>query len=420
MTLGRLRVRLTLWYAATFAIILLVLGAGVFLAIGVQVARRLDTSLIAATAAVKIATAELEAERAAGRAADAVEELQIPDRALYLFDAAGRPLTPPRVDAWIDTAGRAAAIAGTANVQRTRPDGGQLRLHAERFTTPSGTDYVAVAVAERPQIADQYAWLIGTFGAAALGALVLVLAGGFVLARQSTAPIERSMEQMRRFMADAAHELRTPVTLLRTRTDLALAQPRDPSGDAAAFHAIEREADRLGGIVGDLLLLARADAGERRVVRASLYLDDVASQAVAAVRALAERKGVSLVVGSFEEAQILGDAELVERLLLIVLDNAIKYTPQGGTVRLDVTAHDGKRSVLVSDSGAGIPAEELPRIFERFYRGASARTHGEGSGLGLPIARWIADLHDARISVASDTGGTRVRIDFPPAAVRSL
>jgi len=414
VTLGRLRVRLTLWYAATFAIILLLLGAGVFVAISVQIARRLDASLIAATAAVKTATAELEAERAAGRPADAVEELHIPDRSLYLFDATGQVLTPARVAAWIDTAARGAAVAGRVNLQRKAPDGGQYRLYAERFTTPSGTSYVAGAVAERPQIADQYAWLIGTFGAATLGALILVIAGGFVLARQSTVPVERSVEQMRRFMADAAHELRTPVTLLRTRTEVALAQPRDPAGDAAAFQAIEREADRLGGIVGDLLLLARADAGERRVVRGSLYLDDVASQAVAAVRALAERKGVSLVVGSFEEAQILGDPELVERLLLIVLDNAIKYTPHDGRVRLDVTARDGKRSVIVSDSGVGIPPEELPRVFERFYRGDSTRSQAEGSGLGLPIARWIADLHNARISVSSDSSGTRVQIDFPP------
>jgi signal transduction histidine kinase len=303
-------------------------------------------------------------------------------------------------------------------VQRRAPNGGQLRLHAERFTAPSGTSYVAAAVAVRPQIADQYAWLIGTFSAAALGALILVIAGGILLARQSTVPVERSMEQMRRFMADAAHELRTPVTLLRTRTEVALARPRDPAGDAAAFQGIEREADRLGSIVGDLLLLARADAGERPVARAALFLDDVASQAVAAVRTLAERKGVSLEVGSFDEAQVLGDAELVERLLLIVLDNAVKYTPPGGRVTLDVTARDGKRSVIVSDSGVGIPAEELPRIFERFYRGAGARSHGEGAGLGLPIARWIADLHSARIAVTSDRSGTRVQIDFPPGSVR--
>ena len=413
MTLGRLRVRLTLWYAATFALILLLLGAGLFVAIGTQVSRRIDASLVAATTAIERATHVLEVERAAGGAADAVEELHIPDRELYLFDANGRPITPPHADAWIVDAARAAGTSGSVDVQHETSGRHQLRLHAQRFTGRSAAPYVAIAIAERPDIREQYASLIGIFGAAALAALVLVAVGGFLLARQSTVPVERSMEQMRRFMADAAHELRTPVTILRTRTEVALAHPRDPAGDTAAFQAIEREADRLGGIVGDLLTLARADAGERKVVRGSLYLDDIASQAVASARALAERKGVALVVGSFEEAQIVGDAELVERLVLIILDNAIKYTPEGGRVRLDVTARDGKRSVVVSDSGIGIPADQLPRIFERFYRGDSARSHAEGAGLGLPIARWIAELHGARISVASDATGTRVEIDFP-------
>jgi signal transduction histidine kinase len=415
MTLARLRVRLTLWYAATFVVILLLLGAGIFVAIGVQVSRRLDASLASATAAIIRATRDWEAERAAGQTADAVEELHIPDRSLYLFDAQGRPVIPPQADAGVVAAATAAARSG--RVDTARADSGQheQRIHAERFVAPSGTAYVAVAAAERPGIADQYAGLIGTFGAAALVALVLVVAGGFLLARQSTIPVEQSMEQMRRFMADAAHELRTPVTILRTRTEVALGQPRDPGGDTAAFQAIEREAERLGAIVGDLLTLARADAGERRVVRASLYLDDLASQAVGAAQALAQHKGVSLVVGSFEESRILGDADLVERLVLIVLDNAIKYTPAGGNVRIDVTAHDGKRSVVVSDSGVGIPAEQLPRIFERFYRGDGARSQAEGAGLGLPIARWIADLHGARIAVSSDATGTRVQIDFPPA-----
>ncbi len=397
MTLGRLRVRLTLWYAATFGVILLLLGAGLFLAIGTQVSRRIDASLVSATAAIVRATHDLEAERAAGVAADAVEELHIPDRELYLFEGNGRPVTPAQADTWIIDAARAAATTGGANVQHVGTSGHERRLHAERFTGGSGTSYVAVAVAERPNIREQYASLIGIFGAAALAALVLVAVGGFVLARH------------------AAHELRTPVTILRTRTEIALGRARDPAGDAAVFQAIEREADRLGGIVGDLLTLARADAGERKEAHGSLYLDDVASQAVASARALAERKGVSLVVGSFEETQILGDARLVERLVLIVLDNAIKYTPEGGRVQLDVIARDSKRSVIVSDSGIGISADQLPRIFERFYRGDSARSHAEGAGLGLPIARWIADLHGARITVSSDSTGTRVEIDFPPA-----
>lgn len=415
MTLARLRVRLTLWYAATFAVILLLLGTGLFLAIGSQVSRRIDQSLREATAAVERATDDLETERAAGLAADAVEELQIPDRDLYLFDAKGQAITPTETDDWVRDAARAALAAGNADLHRETATGSESRLHATRFASGTGATYVAVAVAERPNIREQYASLIGIFGAAALAALLLVVVGGFLLARHSTAPVERSLEQMRRFMADAAHELRTPVTILRTRTEIALSRPRDAAGDAAEFQAIEREAHRIGGIVGDLLTLARADAGERKVVRAALYLDDVVSQAVSAVRSLAERKGVALVVGSFDETQTVGDAELIERLVLIVLDNAIKYTPAGGTVRVDVAAPDGKRSVIVSDTGIGIPPDQLPRIFERFYRGEGARTRAEGAGLGLPIARWIADLHGARLAVSSDTQGTRVEIDFRPA-----
>lgn len=418
----RLRLRLTLWYAGVLTLIVVLLGGGTFAAIRHQMSRQLDASLKAATAAVMQGTLirEVESTRAPAGVADAVAELRIPDRSLYLFDSAGQAIVPAHADGWIANAARQAARDGSVDVDRDAPGEPEFRLHAERFSGGTGIMYVAASVADRMELEEKYGSLIVTFGAAALAALLLVVVGGYVLIRQSTAPVERSMEQMRRFMADAAHELRTPITLLRTRTEVALAQPRDAAGDAAAFHAIEREADRLGGIVGDLLLLARADAGERQVVRGPLYLDDVASQAVAAVRTLAERKGVTLIVGSFEEAQILGDAELVERLLLIVLDNAIKYTGEGGQVRLDVTARNGKRSVIVSDSGVGIPAAEMPRIFERFYRGDSARSRGEGAGLGLPIARWIADLHAARMSVASDSGGTRVEIDFPPGAVSIL
>jgi signal transduction histidine kinase len=417
MTLARLRVRLTLWYAGTFAFILLLLGTGLFLAIGSQVSRRLDQSLRSATAAVERATHDLETERAAGLDTDAVAELQIPDRDLYLFDATGQPMTPPTADPWVRDAARAALAAGSADAQRTSERGNEARLHAVRFTGGSGATYVAVAIAERPNIREQYASLIGIFGAAALAALLLVAAGGFLLARHSTAPVERTMDQMRRFMADAAHELRTPVTILRTRTEIALSRPRDAAGDAAEFQAIEREANRIGGIVGDLLTLARADAGDRKFVRGALYLDDVVSRAVAAMRALAERKSVMLSVGAFDESQTMGDAELIERLVLIVLDNAIKYTPAGGNVRVDVVAQNGRRSIVVTDSGIGIPTDQLPRIFERFYRGEAARAHAAGAGLGLPIARWIADLHGARIAVSSSPQGTRVEIDFPPGRV---
>jgi signal transduction histidine kinase len=183
---------------------------------------------------------------------------------------------------------------------------------------------------------------------------------------------------------------------------------------------MEQEADRVGAIVGDLLTLARADAGERPVAREALYLDDLAANAVESMRALAERKQVALEVGEFEEAAIVGDRTLVRRLLLIVLDNAIKYTPAGGRVHLDVTARDGRRSVVVSDTGIGIPHDQLSHVFERFYRGDPARREAEGAGLGLAIARWITELHGAAIDIGPGEGGgtqgTRVTLYFPAPA----
>src|SRR3989454_5542922 len=266
------------------------------------------------------------------------------------------------------------------------------------------------------ELEDEYASLIEAFGAAALAALLLVIVGGSLLVRKSTTPIERSMEQMRRFMADAAHELRAPVTILRTRAEVALGQDRDASRDAVTFQAIEREATRLGQVVGDLLTLARADAGERPIAQVPLYLDDVAAEAVDAVRTLAEQKQVQVEVGAFEEAQITGDPTLVRELLLNVLDNAVKFTPAGGTVRLDVATADGRATVAVTDTGVGIPADQLPRVFERFYRGEPARHEAQGAGLGLAIARWIADAHGASIDITSTPGaGTTVKASFPVA-----
>ncbi len=235
-----------------------------------------------------------------------------------------------------------------------------------------------------------------------------------MLVRQSTAPIERSMAQMRRFMADAAHELRTPITILRTRAEVALGQEREPGRDATTLAAIAREAARLGGIVGDLLTLARAETGERPVTREPLFLDDAAAGAVDAARALAASKGVKLEVGAFDEAKIVGDPTLVRQLLLIVLDNAIKFTPASGHVGLNVSTADGRADVVITDTGIGIPADQLPHVFERFYRGDPARREADGAGLGLAIARWIAEAHGARIAVSSVPGqGTRVTIAFP-------
>ena len=417
--LVRLRLHLTAWYAGVLVLVLVVLGTGLFLTVRRQMARHLDVSLRAAAASLEQAARIRESERAGARGAvvDAVDELHIPDRSLYLLDDDFRPIKPAVVPDWIRDGLRQAAQATHGYRNLDAPDGHELRVYVERFTGTTGMPYVAAVVADRMELEDEYASLIEAFAAAALAALLLVAGGGSLLVRKSTAPVERSMEQMRRFMADAAHELRTPITLLRTRAEVAAGQAREPSRDAAAFQAIEREAARLGEITGELLTLARADAGEWPVVRDALYLDDAVAGAVDAARALAEQRHVFVEVGAFEEARMLGDAALVRQLLLIVLDNAVKFTPAGGRVRLDVSARDGRAAVVVTDTGMGIPAEQLPHVFERFYRGDRARHEAEGAGLGLAIARWIAAVHGANIEIESQPErGTRVAISFPLAA----
>ncbi len=414
--LTRVRLRLTLWYVGILVSILGLLGGGLFVAVSDRVSRQLHASLRAATAALVQAARVRETERASakGVVADAVDELHIPDRSLYLFDVAARPIKPAAAAAWIQDAAREAGRTGWADRDFETPNDHIVQLHAERFAGAGDKLYVAAVVADRLDVDAEYASLIRAFAGAAFIALLLVAGGGYVLVRKSTTPIEASMAQMRRFMADAAHELRTPVTLLRTRAEVALGQDRDATRDTATLRAIERESARMGHIVGELLTLARADSGERAIARGSLYLDDVAAEAVDAVRALAEHRQIRLEVGRFEEAPISGDVALVRRLLVIVLDNAVKFTPGGGHVRLDVAAQDGRATVLVTDTGVGIAPDQLPRVFERFYRGEPARHRADGAGLGLAIARWIAEAHAARIDIGSTPGtGTRVTISFP-------
>ena len=417
--LTRLRLKLTLWYAGVLTLILLVLGFGLFHAVRRQIARQLDLSLEAAAHSLEQAARVREVERAQARGpvADAVEELHIPDRTLYFFDSSGDAIIPAGVPTPVGAVARRAALEGTVNVTMDGPGDHDTRVHAERFLGGSGTRYVALVTADRYELEDQYASLIESLAAAALGALVLVAAGGWFLVRQSTAPIERSMDRMRRFMADAAHELRTPVTILRTRADLALDQPRDPERDTALLQAVAREAGRVGAIVGDLLTLARADAGERPLARERVFLDDLAADTVNDLRPLAEQRGVTVAVGAFEECAVRGDPVPLRQLLRILLDNAIKFTPAGGRVRIDACVEDGIRTVRVVDTGIGIPADQLPHVFERFYRGERSRRDGvkdEGAGLGLAIARWIVDAHEAKIDISSNGGGTEVVVRFPP------
>jgi two-component system, OmpR family, sensor kinase len=236
--------------------------------------------------------------------------------------------------------------------------------------------------------------------------------------------LEAGLESQRRFVADASHELRTPLTTVRGNASLLRRFDRlTPEDRKAAVQQIVAESERMSRLVNDLLTLARADAGqllERQSLPLGALLDDVALQG----KVLADEK-VAISVVRLAEADVLGDADALRQLLLLLVDNAIKYTPAGGSVTLGLNAEDDRTRGLtarisVVDTGVGIPAADLPHIFERFYRADRARQSG-GTGLGLAIGKWIAEAHGGTITVESSPGnGSIFTVTLPALSVTPL
>ena len=405
-----------MWYAATFFAILALLGVGMFATITRRFDSELDASLRDASRELVGASGVAAPRSAASDPAEVVRVLHIPGRVLYLTDSAGRPLTAAILEPWLEHLARRAAVGDSASATHTEGER-ILRAHGERFRLGDGRAAVALAVGDEVELEDRYTALIVAFGAAALLSVLLVAAGGYLLARKSTEPVERAMAHMRRFMADAAHELRTPLTVMRSRAEVTLARPREPQAYVTALQSLERETIQLARIVDDLLTLARADAGQRPVERTRVFLDDVLLDAAEAARAIAEPRCVRVEVGDFDEAPVTGDPQLLRQMAMILLDNAVKFTGPEGVVRAGVERVNDAAVLTIEDSGIGITEAQLPHVFERFYRGDAARTRDgsrEGVGLGLSIAQWIAQEHGASIHIASRPGqGTRVVVQFP-------
>lgn len=228
--------------------------------------------------------------------------------------------------------------------------------------------------------------------------------------------LDQAIATQRRFLADAAHELRTPIARARGAGDLALSLP-EGAEDRDALQRTQRELEVMSRLVDELLELARSDAGRGGESLQPGFLDDVVADVAGRFDGLAKRQGIALEVDVPEEAPLRMDAAALARLVAIFVDNAIRYTPRGGTVRIAVRAEADAAVLTVEDSGIGIPPSERQRLFERFFRGAAARQLApDGSGLGLPIARAIAERHGARIDIAAnEPAGTRITVRFPRA-----
>jgi heavy metal sensor kinase len=225
--------------------------------------------------------------------------------------------------------------------------------------------------------------------------------------------LENLFNSQRRFLADVGHELRTPLTVIKGNVDL---MQRFGEADEESLSSIENEVDRLTRMVGDLLLLAQAESGKLPLDNRLIEMDTLLLEVLNQMNVLARDK-VQLHLGDIDQVQVCGDQDRLKQVLMNLVGNAINYTPQGGTVTLGL-GKDGAQSILtIQDTGQGIPEEDLPHVFERFYRGEKSRTRsrdGKGFGLGLSIAYWIVRNHGGRIEVESTEGeGTTFSVWLP-------
>jgi signal transduction histidine kinase len=257
------------------------------------------------------------------------------------------------------------------------------------------------------------------------GAIALLVASGVgaAYANRALIPIRRSLanqrealRRQREFAADASHELRTPLTVIRASVEDLERHPRKTVATVgSALTDIRDEVDHLTTMVDDLLLLARSDSGAVEIERVPLDLGDVASTGASGLTRLAEERSVTMVVDPVP-AEVAGDPARLRQLVAILVDNAIRHAPAGSRVDVRVRTDGGDAVLVVEDEGPGIRPDDLPRVFDRFYRAAGAP--GGGTGLGLAIAAWIVERHGGRIAAANrESTGARFTVRLPLAAL---
>jgi two-component system OmpR family sensor kinase len=226
--------------------------------------------------------------------------------------------------------------------------------------------------------------------------------------------LERSFQQQKQLLADTSHELRTPVTIIRSEAEVTLSRSRDVDEYRKALEVIRSESSHLTSLIEGVLLLARADAQQTAIAKEPVPLTNVIDDSVQALRRVAEARQIDLACATDGPMPIRGDAGLLRRMLLNLLDNAIKFTDAGGQVRLDARRDSSNYVITISDTGSGIPPEAQEKVFDRFFRADAVRGRDDnrdsagGAGLGLPIARWIARAHggDLRLVHSSSAGST--------------
>jgi two-component system OmpR family sensor kinase len=472
-----MRARLTLWYTGVMALTLVLFSLLAYTYLGRAAQQRTDYSLAEAANSV-ISTINTEANDEGLSADDAVKEaigaFHSSDRAVIIYDqqneivaVSALPQGLTHIERWSATSrpqqftALLTAINSSPGYATADLSGENLRAITKVFDIKGRPFKVLMVQSLREQVAGlaiarRTLYLINPL------ALLLASLGGYFLARKSLAPViamanqceaigaenlderlpeldphnelgrlvlsfnrllvrlQSSFQTQRRFMADASHELRTPVAIIRGESEVALSNElRTADEYRGSLAIVQDEGKRLARIVEDLFTLARADAGQYPVETSNMYLDETVGHCVRSVDSLATQRGLKLdYKSSVLELCFTGDEGLLERMTLNILDNAIKYTPRGGSIRVRLDRNGNSCKLAIADTGRGIPTELQPRIFERFFRADLARSRDGGrngsAGLGLAIARWIAELHGGSLVLEkSNSEGSTFVISLP-------
>ena len=308
---------------------------------------------------------------------------------------------------------------GSATVENTSADGETQRIYVLPAEDSDGSQvFLQIGrsiEAELDTLEELRTILLAVVALSVAPAMV----GGYMLSGRVLRPIKTAVDSQRTFIADASHELKTPIAVVRTNAELLERHIASPKGvseaDRESVADIISETERLGRMVDQMLTLAQADAG--RVTMAiddDVALDELMDEVGRSMNALADSHGVTLRTAASPHIEVLGDRERLRELLVILVDNAIKYTLSGGQIELSLRRKGRNGTISVTDTGQGIPADSLAHIFDRFYRVDKARSRDEGgTGLGLAIAKHIVDAHSGTIGITSTVGvGTTVTVEL--------
>ncbi|HFK1727961.1 HAMP domain-containing histidine kinase [Bacillus sp. WL1] len=238
---------------------------------------------------------------------------------------------------------------------------------------------------------------------------------GFFLAGRALVPIQNSWEKQQQFVSDASHELRTPLAVIQSKTDILFQSPSATIEEKAMdISTISKECRRLSKLVANLLLLARSDSNQIEMDKKIFEMDKLLEEIVEPYKEIASYREKEMILKVEHDISFMGDRERIHQMMVILLDNAMKYTNEGGHIQIDCTQTNSSIRIRVKDDGIGVKGEDIPKLFDRFYQGDKARSTSEGAGLGLSIANWIVEKHYGKISVESRWGeGTCFEVILP-------